>query len=121
MSTKKPIVEEDPSVIEANVENLEPLAVEQSEVITEKNESGFDINESSEAAQDDVVESDEALEAASFSEVSDVHAASEDNVSNDGQEDEDDSPSHGNLRSDAPSPSDTTIETDDVFHLNDEM
>ena len=96
-----------------NLDSQEPSVVEQSEAITEKSDSDLNMYESSEAAQIDVVEVDEALDATAFSdEASDDTSTDADDI---GRHEEDESPSHGNLRSD------DTIKTDDSFHLNDEM
>jgi len=116
LSTKKPMVKEEPSVMDVNVDNLdsqESSVVQQSEAITEKSDSDLNMYESSEATQIDVVEVDEALDVAAFSdEASDDTSTDADDI---GRHEEDESPSHGNLRSD------DTIKTDDSFHLNDEM
>eukprot|EP00956_Cyclotella_meneghiniana_P007163 scaffold9735_cov66-Cyclotella_meneghiniana.AAC.3 len=116
LSTKKPMVKEEPSVMDVNVDNLdsqESSVVQQSEAITEKSDSDLNMYESSEATQIDVVEVDEALDVAAFSdEASDDTSTDADDI---GRHEEDESPSHGNLRSD------DTIKTDDSFHLNDEI
>eukprot|EP00956_Cyclotella_meneghiniana_P028087 scaffold64577_cov23-Cyclotella_meneghiniana.AAC.1 len=117
LSTKKPMVKEEPSVVDVNVENLdsqESSVVQQSQAITEKSDSDLNMYESSEAAQIDVVKVDEALDVAAFSDEAsdDTSTDADDDIA---QREEDESPSHGNLRSD------DTIKTDDSFHSNDEM